>query len=190
MKYAKKTVMEFPQDQVTNALQSALLDRHAERVKINKLDAEMTDVLERNDLSEDDKANLYQQTLQRFLHHTRNKAPISLTLKSPSEQSTVENDTGTPQTTEVKDDVVPEILDGIPKTHQRKAKIILDKIKSSDVMKWNSKGELVYNDTVLPGSNVTDLINDATHSKKDFNPYGWQYFTRGLAEINIPESLK
>ena len=189
MKYAKKTIMEFPYDQVTNAVQSALIDRHAERVKIQRLDTGMTEILERTDLSEEEKATLYQQTLQRFLHHTKHKEPITMTLKEQQPQQSEQSDVEKESPVKVNDNVIPEIVESLPKMHQRKAKIILDKIKNSDVLKWNSKGELIYNDTVLPGSNVTDLINDITHTKKDFNPYGWQYFTRGLAEMNIPETL-
>ncbi len=41
----------------------------------------------------------------------------------------------------------------------------------------------------MKGSNIVDLVNDTLRSKKGFEPYGWQYFVRGLAKSNAPESM-
>ena len=32
-------------------------------------------------------------------------------------------------------------------------------------------------------------MNDTLRNKKGFTPHGWQYFARGLAKSNAPESI-
>ena len=55
-------------------------------------------------------------------------------------------------------------------------------------MNWNDKGELKIGEDVVKGSNITDLIN-VLHARKGFDPLGWQQFVRGLASMNVPETL-
>ncbi len=56
-------------------------------------------------------------------------------------------------------------------------------------MSWNKNDELVYDGNIVKGSNIVDLLNDTLRGKKGFNPHGWQYFMRGLAKSNAPESM-
>ena len=82
-----------------------------------------------------------------------------------------------------------KITEGVPKTYKRKAQLLLEKIKKNDAMNWNDKGELKIGEDVVKGSNITDLINDVLHARKGFDPLGWQQFVRGLASMNVPETL-
>ena len=85
-------------------------------------------------------------------------------------------------------DTAAEIIEGVPKTYKRKAQLLLEKIKKNDAMNWNDKGELKIGEDVVKGSNITDLIN-VLHARKGFDPLGWQQFVRGLASMNVPETL-
>ena len=58
-----------------------------------------------------------------------------------------------------------------------------------DVLHWNDKGELLYENKPIPGSHVVDLVNDTLRHRKGFEPVGWSVFARGLARMNVPEKL-
>ena len=80
-----------------------------------------------------------------------------------------------------------DVLDTVPKTTKSRAKLILNKIKSNkDIMHWNDRGELIYHGKAVPSTHVVDLIRDVVKGRKSFDPYGWQYFARGLAKMNTP----
>ena len=87
------------------------------------------------------------------------------------------------------DDTEREIYDSVPKSMQRKAKLLIDKIKSRSDIRWNDKGELVYKRKVVPGSNIVDLVNDTMRKRKRFQPTGWEVFATGLKEANVPQEL-
>ena len=87
------------------------------------------------------------------------------------------------------DDTEREIYDSVPKSMQRKAKVLIDKIKSRSDMRWNDKGELVYKRKVVPGSNIVDLVNDTMRKMKHFESTGWEVFATGLKEANVPQEL-
>ena len=85
------------------------------------------------------------------------------------------------------DEIEQEVLDTVPKTTKSRARLILNKIKSNkDIMHWNERGELIYDGKAVPSTHVVDLIRDIVKGRKSFDPYGWQYFARGLAKMNTP----
>jgi len=70
------------------------------------------------------------------------------------------------------------------------ARQLLDKIKENrNVLHWNDKGELMYENKPIPGSHVVDLVNDIVRHRKGFEPFGWSVFARGLTRMNVPENL-
>ena len=80
-----------------------------------------------------------------------------------------------------------EIIDSVPKTLKQKARRLLDKIKGT--VSWNDRGEMVYRNVPVPGSNIVDLVNDALRKRKSFQPVGWKMFARGLKDVNAPMDL-
>ena len=78
----------------------------------------------------------------------------------------------------------------VPKVYKTGARQLLDKIKDNrDVLHWNNKGELLYEDKAISGSHLVDLVNDILRHRKGFEPVGWSVFARGLARMNVPENL-
>ena len=54
------------------------------------------------------------------------------------------------------------------------ARQLLDKIKKhQDVLHWNDKGELLYENKPIPGSDVDDLVNDTLRHRKGFERVEW-----------------
>ena len=162
--------------------------------KLSSLDSEMDQVLRRTDLEEDEKVQLYNQTLQRYLnfYEQRKDQPLKVKVEShPSvpirtevqNRSMMNNDGGETKPDEIEN----EVLQTVPKTLKAKASHIMNKIKKNkDVMHWNGKGELVYHGETIPGTHVVDLIRDVVKERKSFDPNGWQFFARGLAKLNLP----
>jgi len=73
-------------------------------------------------------------------------------------------------------------MKSVPKLYKNGARQLLDKIKENrDVLDWNDKGELVYENKPINGSHVVDLSNDMLHHRKGFEPVGWSVFARGSA---------
>ena len=87
------------------------------------------------------------------------------------------------------DDTEREIYDSVPKSMQRKAKLLIDKIKSRSDIRWNDKGELFCEQKVGPDSNIVDLVNETMRKRKHFEPTGCEVFATWLKEANVPQGL-
>ena len=72
---------------------------------------------------------------------------------------------------------------------QNRAKLLIQKLKDhSDVISWNDNGQLVLEGSIVPNSNIVDLVNDVMRKRKGFNPEH-STFAKALAKINVPELL-
>ena len=83
-----------------------------------------------------------------------------------------------------------QIIDSIPKTMQNRSwsKLLIQKLKNhSDVISWNDNGQLVFDGSIIPNSNIVDLVNDVMRKRKGFNPEHSNTFAKALAKINVPE---
>ena len=69
-----------------------------------------------------------------------------------------------------------------------RAKLEIQKLKDhSDVISWNDNGQLVLESSIVPNSNIGDLVNDVIRKRKGFNPEHSNTFTKALAKIYVPE---
>ena len=131
---------------------------------------DMRTVLDRCDLSDEEKVRQYNQILQRYLeYHNHLKTP-----SPPKEANTVKDD---------------EIIRTVPVKFRGKAENLLKCIEQEPTMHWNERGEFVHNGQVIKGSNIVDLVNDVVRQRKDFHPHGWQEFARALRRGNVPQDL-
>ena len=81
-----------------------------------------------------------------------------------------------------------ELMKSVPKLYKAGVRQLLDKIKEHrDVLNWNEKKELIYENKPITGSHVVDLVNDMLRHRKGFEPVGWSVFAWGLARMNVPE---
>lgn len=152
---------------------------------LNTLDEEMASVMKKSELTDRDKVRIYNDILQKYLsfkdkyNDQVNPLPVKVIRNEVQDVSKP-----------IQEDVIErEIIDSVPKTMIKKAQLILNRIKNNSVIKWNEKGELIYKDTLIQGSNISDLINDTLRHRREFTPNGWQVFSKGLKEINIPLEL-
>ena len=141
---------------------------------ISRLDEEMERILNRSDISDSQKVSLYNQVLQRYLEYQ--DRPIHPQTAAP------------PPDTAAKD-IDGEVFMTVPKSLRRKAEALLYRLKNDPTINWNERGELIYRGQIIPGSNMTDLINDTLRQRKTFQPHGWQEFARALRHGNVPQDL-
>ena len=154
-----------------------------QRVKdMDTLDKKMESILEREDLSTDERLKLYDQSFTRYLNVHDDYWPRPVVSKvSTSPPAVIE--------TETKDAIEEEILESVPKTMKTKAELLVRKMKADPSIAWSEKGELKYKGETVRGSNVVDLVNDVLRKRKYFNPQGWETFGEALREANVPQDL-
>ena len=150
----------------------------------------MNDWLEKDDLPEDTKATMYAQQLQR-VNQLKNQvfrpepSPVQMITHTELTMTSESNSTTPSQQLNATD---KQIIDSVPKTMQNRAKLLLQKLRDhSDVIRWNDNGQLVLKGSIVPNSNIVDLVNDVMRKRKGFNPKHSNTFAKVLAKINVPE---
>ena len=167
---------------------------------LKNLDSEMNDILSSKQLNDEEKAKLYNQVLQRYLtYYDKRKAqPLHVKLTTPKPVETPKPEESSEETSKESSEaetiptsgVEQEVIKSVPKLYKAGARQLLDKIKeNSDVLNWNEKGELLYENKPISGSHMVDLVNDMLRHRKGFEPVGWSVFARGLARMNVPENI-
>ena len=163
---------------------------------LKNLDSQMSDILSSKELDDEAKATLYNQVLQRYLtyYDQRKGQPLHVKLTTPKPVETLkpaESEESTAQAETIPISAVEqEVIKSVPKLYKTGARQLLDKIKENrDVLHWNEKGELVYENKPISGSHMVDLVNDILRHHKGFEPMGWSVFARGLARMNVPENI-
>jgi hypothetical protein len=146
-----------------------------QRMKVmDTLDKKMQTILDREDLSADERLKLYGQSFTRYLNVYDDYKPRPVAVAPEPVKQDLFDD---------------EILESVPKTMKAKAQLLLKKMKSRPDISWNEKGELKYKGETVQGSNVVDLVNDVLRKRKYFNPQGWETFGEALREANVPQDL-
>ncbi len=88
---------------------------------------------------------------------------------------------------ELSDDI---IVRGIPKTMRTRALALLERLKARpDVISWDDMGQVKIDGTLIPKSNISDLISSAMRSRKHFDPVASREFFGVLSDLNVPKDL-
>ena len=191
MEYAKKMALIEPHllESLQQQQQQSCHDHQPQGMleeKLCQLDQAMQHILDRKDVSQEEKLKLYHQSLQKYLLYKDKVEPM--TVKVIGEPSLPELHTKTP-VEETQESIEAEIIQSAPKNLRHKASILLRRLKQDDNIAWNTKGELVYKGDVIPNTHIHDLVQDVLRKHKTHVPVGWQTFARALRESNIPQDL-
>ncbi|GFS84343.1 uncharacterized protein TNCV_4605581 [Trichonephila clavipes] len=169
-------------------------ERVQETEHLSELDQRMKNILHNKDLTEEEKTILYLQVLQKYTHFSsenrRESEPV------PNEASLSENQETESLKENLKESVVKtekevfedEIFRIVPARYKEKAKNIFQFLKLQESFSWNSDGEIIYKNTVIPGSNIAFLVNDFLRNRKSA-PEGRYVFLRALNDVNLPKNL-
>ena len=145
-----------------------------QRVKVmDTLDKKMQTILEREDLSADERLKLYDQSFTRYLNDYDDYRPRPVAVApEPVKQDLFDN----------------EILESVPKTMKAKVQLLLKKWRAVPTLAWTRKGNWNTRRNVK-GSNGVDLVNDVLSKRQYFNPQGRETFGDALREANVPQDL-
>ena len=159
--------------------------------QVNHLDEEMNSLLKRQDVTDDEKATLYNQILQRYLNYydKRMSQPVRVSIVPPKpidDKSVTQPE----DSVDLPNNVEADIMESVPPTMKSRARQLVKKLKKNkDLITWDDKGQMIYEGKPVVGSNVIDLVNDALRHRKNFNPHGWRLFAKVLSDVNVPEGI-
>jgi hypothetical protein len=92
--------------------------------------------------------------------------------------------------TEPSDEIETDIMDSVPATKKSRARQLIKKLKSNrDLIGWNEQGQMVFKERSVPSINIVDLVNYSLRQRKNFNPDGWELFSKVLGHLNVPEGI-
>ena len=175
MKHTKRMVL-IPEDALHRYEQRQRLDTSLITSNMMQKDTDMSNVLQRSDMDDDEKQKLYHANLERYLNLRRQKDG-----QIPSVRITPVKMTRLPDTT---------IVDHIPQNIRSRATALLTRLKARpDVISWDDSGEVKLEGETILQSNISDLISDAVRGRKNFDPTGAKEFFRVLSKMNVPRDL-
>ena len=120
--------------------------------KLSTLDTELNNIINNSSLHIDNKLNLYQDVLTKYIDvvNYKNKIKFPLQMSKAPLKYIAGRDT-----------IEKEIMEGLPVTMRNAARIILNKIKNNTShITWDAMGQVVFNGKTLTNSNLYDLIHD------------------------------
>lgn len=140
------------------------------------LDRKMQDIINDETISEDEKVNRYNNTLASYLTNIQQQSH-----KPPMpHKETIQN-------IEKSDDIDPILP--ISERFKKKAKSLLTYLSNTGALTFNKIGETQINGKSIPGSNISDMLNQAVNSYSKTQAVGWDDFQALLNESNAPKSL-
>ena len=151
------------------------------------LQKQMQDTMKRDDLTESEKSQLYGENLYRFqMAHkkalTEPVKPLISTMVNSDSNSTESN---VPKHKKIND----RILESVPVAMRKRAKLLLDMLQDHPNLTWDEHGTMLINEKPIAGTNIIDLVNDTIRQRKQFEPKGWQTFSKALKDVNVPQDI-
>lgn len=146
---------------------------------LTRLDNYMKQILDSKVYQDEhEKLKHYLQALRRYLFFIEEK-------RKPGAIAATE--TRTPYEISAFDDV---ILQSVPKTCQKKTKLLLDHLKvQRERINWDDNGVVYIDGQKIKNSNIVDLMNDAARQRKNSKPAGRREFAKILRETATPHEF-
>ena len=119
-------------------------------------DMQISDILQRDDVTDDEKQKLFNTYLEPYLELRRQKETPSPVMK--------EEQRAEPQLSDA------DVVEPIRRTIRPRATSLLSHLKAkSDVITWDKTGQAKIEGETISGSNISYLVSDVMRSRKDFN---------------------
>ena len=148
-------------------------------------DTQMSDILRRDDMTDDQKQKLYNANLERYLELRQQKDSQIHSVRVVGKEEEQQ-----PPQSQQEQLANAAIVESIPKTMRERATALLNRLKTrSDLITWDKSGQMKIKDETIPDSNISDLVSDAMRSRKGFNPTGSKEFFQALSKMNVPKDL-
>ena len=179
-----KRMVLVPEDAVNRYEQRQRLETSPIMSNIIHKNTQMSNILQREGMSDDQKQKLFNAELERYLELRQQKESQIPNIR------VIDNEKGQQQAqpeTQLSDAVVVE---PVPKTMRPRATALLNWLKTRpEVVTWDKTGQVKIEGETIPDSNISDLVSDAMRSRKNFNPTGSKEFFQALSKLNVPKDL-
>ena len=162
---------------------------------LNRLDAEMTDILANKKLSAAAKWQRYGDALARYMHFvSENRKPLKLPIvgELTQQHGAAEQEPTEEAFEDALDTLKSTILEIVPKTFKNSARVLYDQLstpQARSVISWDNNGLVSVKGVVIPESNIIDYVADLTRFRKTFNPPGWATFAQALSQLHLPAGV-
>ena len=179
-----KRMVLVPEDAVNRYEQRQRLETSPIMSNMIHKNTQMSNILQREGMSDDQKQKLFNAELERYLELRQQKDSHVPNVR------VIDNEKGQQQAqseTQLSDAVVVE---PVPKTMRPRATALLNWLKTRpEVVTWDKTGQVKIEGETIPDSNISDLVSDAMRSRKNFNPTGSREFFQALSKLNVPKDL-
>ena len=146
---------------------------------LSRLDSEMHDIIHSKTIADEyEKYLKYLQVLRRYLFFKEDERSIERQ-RDAVQRGIKEIDT---VSAPLSDD---KILENIPKSYERKAKLLLRHWRTAapDRLKWDNTGRITLDGKKIEGSDIVELIKDVVKKKSDGRPLLGDDKTVGIMEF-------
>jgi hypothetical protein len=188
MKFTKKYILMSEAD-INHEIRGGNNNKSPMENRMSEFKNEMLNILNKSEHDESPETMyaIYQQLFSKYLNLNDNK-----THKIDFQQQTSDTKQFDFGTENIKNDVgwVDSVTKLLPKNISKKGLLLAERIRNSDVITVNNKGEISVKNKIVPNSNIIDLITDFSKKSSALRvPMGAQQFARALKHINIPTSF-
>ena len=177
-----KRVVLVPEDAVNRYEQRQRLETSPIMSNMMHKDTQMSNVLQCDGMSDDQKQKLLNAKVERYLELKQQKdsqIPSVRVVKDEKEQSLPE-----PAMSNA------DVVDSIPPYIRQRATSLLNRLKTRpEVITWDKTGQMKIERETIPNSNISDLVSDAMRSRKNFNSTDAKEFFHALSKLNVPKDF-
>ena len=157
---------------------------------------ELDQITRREDLTPEEKVALYGQELHRYRNYLQQAREPTTIKKTPAPVApAAAAAAAAPAPAAAAPPAAPDpemdqqIIQSVNKPMQRKAELLLNHLKKTNVLTWDKDGEISYRGQKVPDSNIVDIMaeNMRTRSLKNRPvPKGLDEFAQALKETRTP----
>ena len=159
-----------------------------ERKVQGDLDAQMNDLIQRNDLPDREKLVLYNQLLQQLLQQ-KTSGSLSTVTGQHQPPPPIPMDGSTSDDRRQKRISEEDTVESVPSMFRPKATSFLRYLKNNQV-RWTDDGSVMIRDQVIPGSNIIDIVNSAVRDRQKVDlPTGSVPLIQYLKGTNVPREI-
>jgi hypothetical protein len=169
----------------------------AELDQVVRLDREIEQLLNRNDLSLQQKASMYNDIVQQYLHYRKEARDASGAAAADVHATASTGHTLSPvyvapEGGRIEHDELAALAHAaLPKSYHSKGQRLLAQMRKSGVGNWSpTTHEFIYEGRPMSGTNISDLLYHATVPSKRAAPPGSTEFFAALRAANVPRILQ
>lgn len=180
MEFAKKYAL-IPEDSLSKHVPT--------KTQISEFDKQMLKILN-SSLKDYEKVQRYHELLQKKLNMESYNLPWTTPAVTEDEKMELQKPLEEQEKEKLaikKEDYGTMVLNSVPKSSKKHADFLLQLIRNNpSILRWNDKGEILYNERSYPNTNLADLFHLIFTNRKRINVAGKDEFLKALRELNVP----